>query len=69
MKSGRTGTWEGLDIVGREGGHHLGVYTDPILTERVEVPRDLDEGERRLLVRVVVVAEAIRASEDVEMRR
>lgn len=69
VKSGRTATWEGLDIVGWEGRHHLGIDTDPILTERIENPRDLDEGERRLLVRVVVVAEAVRASEDVEVRR
>ena len=60
-------TWHGFDIVGRMHGHHLCIDTHAIVVERVQMSRQLNQGQWRLRFRIEVSLQGIRAIVDISI--
>lgn len=62
-------TGKRLNVVSRQRIHHLGVDSDPIISERVESIRYFNEWQQRLTVGIVIFAKRIRSSINIEWIR
>ncbi len=63
---GRYLTWKSFDALGRESCEQLCVDTDAISAKGVELFRQLNQGQWRLLIWIEIFTQRVRAFEDVK---
>lgn len=59
-------TWKSFDVLGRQSCEQLCVDTDAISAKAVELFRQLNQGQWRLLIWIEIVPQRVRAFEDVD---